>query len=261
MLGGVSAPKGLCYVSDKFKVIFVPIPKNASTSVRNISEFEFRTDNIMAYDEELSAGGEYKVFTIIREPVQRFVSGYIEICKRASGDSPHILSKDFYWMKGIERFSKFMDEIECTWFDAHLFPQSYFLSNYAGAPFLIDAYIEMEQLSTALPAVLSKYGFSLSSLSIPKLNVHGNEQRVLGGRLMKIDVSNVQRSLYYIMDYIVRCLQRRTVPTSGEIHNILENDGELLSRIKKILARDIAFVESIKDKMIFDQMGIYWRGG
>ena len=152
-LDGFQHPKGLCYVSDKFNVIFVPIPKNASTSIRNIVGLEFQVDNIMRYSEKLSTR-EYMAFTIIREPIERLISGYIEVCKRASGDSPHILMKDFYWMKGKKRFMSFLDEIESGFFDAHIVPQEYFLCDYVGSPFMIDAYISIKQLSTAIPVVL-----------------------------------------------------------------------------------------------------------
>lgn len=258
-LVGFQHPKGLCYVSDKLKVIFVPIPKNASTSVRNITGFEFRADNIMAYSENLAAG-DYKAFAIIREPVPRFISGYIEVCQRASGDSPHILTRDFYWMRGKNRFLKFLEEIEHDWFDAHLFPQEYFLCDYAGNPFMIDAYLDIKQLSTAIPIMLSKYG-TRAPLSFPKLNVHGKEQHIgfpmMGVR--KIDAVYVRRSFYYIMDYVVRQLQRKSVPTSAEVHNILCEDRELLPRIEKLLADDIAFLDRIKKDMVFDPSGIYWR--
>jgi len=245
---GWQHPKGLCYVSEKYKVIFLPIPKNASTSIRNVDEFGFHTSNIMSYEQELKEG-EYRAFAIIREPIKRLASGYIEVCIRASGDSPHILSKDFYWAKGMERFSIFLDELEKEWFDAHLFPQNYFLTDYQGKPFSIDTYIDIDCLTKELPVVLNKYGVSMTG--VPRLNVHGVKQSVgIADKFKrKIKISHARRSLYYLMDYIVRALQRKRIPNPAEVKDYIYGDKQLLYRIESLLENDIKFLEQIKKDM------------
>jgi len=45
---------------------------------------EFHTSNIMPYDKELEEEA-YRAFAVIRQPIERFVSGYIEVCIRATG--------------------------------------------------------------------------------------------------------------------------------------------------------------------------------
>jgi len=93
-----SHEKGFCHVSEKYKLIFLPIPKKASTSIRSIQEFDLRLDNIFRYLNKIEIG-EYRVFTIFRNLLERFVSAYIEVCERAYGDSTKILKRDFYWIK------------------------------------------------------------------------------------------------------------------------------------------------------------------
>jgi len=253
---GWQHPKGLCYVSEKYKVIFVPIPKNASTSIRNIHEFGFHTSNIMSYEKALKEG-EYRAFAIIREPIKRLLSGYIEVCARASGDSPHILSKDFYWEKGKERFYKFLDELEKELFDAHLFPQNYFLTDYRGKPFLIDTYIDIKYLTKMLPDVLDKYGVNLPA--VPRLNVHGVKRSVgIANKFKrKIKIAYARRTLYYLMDYIVRTLQRKRIPNPAEVQDYIYGDKKLLHRIEALLESDIKFIEKIKKEMKNKSFGIY----
>ena len=71
----------------------------------------------MAYKKQIDAG-EFKTFAIIREPLSRLVSGFCEVCKRATNDSPHILDMDFYWMKGKPQILSFLDVLEKRYFDA-----------------------------------------------------------------------------------------------------------------------------------------------
>lgn len=260
-LCGFRHPKGLCYVDERFKLIFVPIPKNASTSVRNMSGLQFYTDNIMAYTQKI-AQREYKAFAIIREPVQRFISGYIEVCKRATGDSTQTLKKDFYWLTGRQRFEKFIEEIEADCFDAHMYPQNYFLCNYSDKPFLLDAYIDIQQLATGLPFVMDRLLGEGGNITVPKLNVSGKGRRVsLSNKVTrKIHVSNIQRSFYYTMDSVVRRLQRRRIPTVAEVNVLLSENESLLARIKSFLAEDIRFFNKIRreNPSVSQSPGVHW---
>ena len=251
-------PKGLCYINNK--VIFLPIPKNASTSLRNMDDFESRKANIMSFRKEI-AEQEYRAFAIIRDPLSRFISGYVEVCKRASQDSPHILTKSFYWMNGKNRFIKFLDEIEEGWFDAHLFPQQYFLCDFEGRPFMIDAYVDVKQLPTALPVLLGKWGVQLPK-AVPKLNVGDARPKgsTFKSRWHKVgSASHVRQGLYNVMDYAVRRLQRKPPPSSAEIQGYLREDDRLQSRVKELLADDMAFLEVLKRETANDEFGIFWR--
>ena len=241
-------PKGLCYVSEKYKLIFLPVPKNASTSVRNIGELEFCRSNIMSYSTALKEG-KYRAFAIIRDPLERFISGFTEVCVRAAGDSPHILSTDFYWWKGKERFVRFLDELEKEWFDAHLFPQHFYLTDYEGQPFLIDAYIDIRELDTELPRLLTTYGVSLPE--VPRLNVHDDREKqgILGKFRRRVRFSYSRRSLYYFMSYIVRILQRTSPPTAEEVRHYIQSDEPLRARIEAFLEPDRMFIVEARRRM------------
>ena len=66
--------KGFIYISHEYKLIFIPIPKNGSTSIRKIAEFDFKQDNYFNYLGEIN-NNEYQLFSVIRNPIERIVSG------------------------------------------------------------------------------------------------------------------------------------------------------------------------------------------
>ncbi len=256
---GLVHPKGLGYISETYKIIFIPIPKNASTSVRSIGNLEFRQGNFLAYKTRI-ANGEYKTFAILREPISRFVSGYIEVCKRATGDSTAILKRDFYWIKNPhKRFILFLDELESEWFDAHMFPQHYFLYDYEDKPYSVDAYIDMKCLDSALPVVLGRFGAPITKFS--KQNQHGSV-RVISPKEIKdkyLNFKNYQRSLYFIADATVRRINRRRLPDNKEIYEIVRSDKRLEQRIIKLYERDIELYRQAQEAWGRNKTGICWN--
>ncbi len=82
--------KGFIYISKKYNLIFIPIPKNGSTTIRKIKDLSFEQDTIEKYRSDISKGA-YNVFTVIRDPLDRLVSGYIETILRAYNNINQLL--------------------------------------------------------------------------------------------------------------------------------------------------------------------------
>tara|TARA_R110000824_G_scaffold41086_1_gene122563 strand:- start:1226 stop:1831 length:606 start_codon:yes stop_codon:yes gene_type:complete len=118
--------KGLCYILKEKKVCFIPVPKNSSTTFRKECPWVYESENFVQNPSVLQ---ENKVVTIIREPLDRFISGYLEILIRTH-DCPKTLEKDFYYIKSEpQRFLGFIKEIHKGFFDAHAEPQLFYLTD------------------------------------------------------------------------------------------------------------------------------------
>lgn len=242
-----SHEKGFCWVSEKYKLIFLPIPKNASTSIRSIEEFQFQLDNAFRYQTRIESG-EYKIFTIVREPIDRFVSGYIEICKRAYGDSPQILKRDFYWMKDEKiRFYKFVEEVEGSFFNSHIRPQSYFLTDYENNFFNIDFVLNFYSLQKSFNELLDRY--NLRKVELPQKNIRSGIEKNISSRMSK-KLSNLfsmfvsqwygdkRRAIYLLFDKAAHSLPRHPLPDKNAVHAILQNDHDLVARLNVLYKDD-----------------------
>ena len=118
--------KGFIYISHEYKLIFIPIPKNGSTSIRKIAEFDFKQDNYFNYLDEIN-NNKYQLFSVIRNPIERIVSGYIETILRGYNN----INKDYLWIKDPEkRFRQFIVELEESFFDPHIWPQQYLITDH-----------------------------------------------------------------------------------------------------------------------------------
>lgn len=95
-------PDGLCYVRDGH--VFVPIPKCASTSVKDALVSK-------KWERTLRVPGE--AFAVVRDPVDRYFAGVWQYAHRYHHDYNELLDK-------VER-----DGVRC--FDEHTVPQTHFL--------------------------------------------------------------------------------------------------------------------------------------
>lgn len=108
-----------CFIGHK--VIFIQIPKNASTSIRNIFSLQYIKNYKSIPNKE-----NYIKFCVIRNPLTRAVSSYNEIIKLRS-DGPANITRNMEWYKQrhniIKSFDLFLDTIGNNFYDAHAFPQ------------------------------------------------------------------------------------------------------------------------------------------
>ena len=121
--------KGWCWFNNNNKICFIAIPKNASTSIRNGLNLK-KMDNYFDLGEDFKK--EYKNITVLRDPLERIVSAYLEVLIRVH-DSPMTANKKFYKMKeSIHRFREFIIELEKDTYDAHVEPQYFYITDKEG---------------------------------------------------------------------------------------------------------------------------------
>lgn len=243
-----SHEKGFCWVSEKYHLIFIPIPKNASTSIRNITLFEFHLDNYFRYQTRVE-NGEYKVFTIIREPLDRFVSAYIEVCERAYSRSlsSHSLLQDFYWEKDPKkRFYKFLKSSEQLFFDQHILPQSYFITDYNDNLINIDYMIDFTQIEKEFDEMLMQ--LDIYPIYLPWKNIRivkKNRSAINSIHSLLSKNLNYRIKLYLFMDKVVRYFQRRPLPKKESVFQFVEEDKILKNRIMSLYEDDVKIYKDV----------------
>ena len=72
--------KGLCWYSDKYKLCFIGIPKCAQTSIKDAFNMDKNESNYFNLPDHVK---NYALFCVLRDPIDRLVSGYLEVIKRA----------------------------------------------------------------------------------------------------------------------------------------------------------------------------------
>ena len=109
----VTKPLVRLWESKKHQVYYLGIPKTASSSVRAMLEID--TENDWLYDDAQYVPN-WPVFTTMRDPLKRFLSGYLE-AKRRGTAAENILQE----LKRIENGH---------WSDEHLYPQTYYINKF-----------------------------------------------------------------------------------------------------------------------------------
>jgi hypothetical protein len=121
--------KGWCWYNTNNKINFIAIPKNASTSIRNGLNLK-SMGNYFTVSEDFK--NEYKNITVLRNPLERIVSAYLEVLIRLH-DGPKTGEKKFFHMsESIDRFREFISELERDTYDAHVEPQYFYISDNGG---------------------------------------------------------------------------------------------------------------------------------
>tara|TARA_Y100000592_G_scaffold781_1_gene1283 strand:+ start:29504 stop:30166 length:663 start_codon:yes stop_codon:yes gene_type:complete len=208
-----NSAKGTCYLIEDKNICYIPISKNGSSSVRESmkqQKLSFTVKNFLNNPEILKNN---HVVVILREPIKRFCSGYIEVINRASGDSPETMYKPFYWIDNDEhrRFDCFIDEVSREFFDTHIEPQIYYITDENGNMVKIDQFIVLENLSDEIEKLLK--------IKINKINSSANHGTIVHG------------TTYYIQDYlnIIYTNQRHY----KRLHNLYKDDINLYNKILK----------------------------
>lgn len=122
----MAKPDPRCQINHKDKYIFINVSKNASTSIRNTIIFDIFTDY-----NTIENPDEYFKFMIIRNPIYRAVSSYLELIK-LRGDGPFQITKNSDWFKEQNKeksFEMFIDFIDGNFYDSHVLPQVNFLKD------------------------------------------------------------------------------------------------------------------------------------
>lgn len=121
------------YVSEKYKILYIPISKNASTSLKKSLDFYPvyqvpKLNSLFDLNLPTKYKVEYKIIVIIREPKERWISGFNEFL---SHHSIFLLDKD----SRKEVISELKNKKYI--FDGHTLPQFSFI-DYCFQPSEID---------------------------------------------------------------------------------------------------------------------------
>lgn len=139
------------YVSKKYKILYIPISKNASTSLKHLIDFEpvYQTPKVQSqFDIEMPEEykKEYKIMVISRHPKDRWISGFNQFLSEVgiyftSEDSKDILLE--------LKSNKFI-------FDGHTLPQFSFI-DYCFQPSKINFDIHLIKMDQNFDKKLSDF--------------------------------------------------------------------------------------------------------
>ena len=247
--------KGLCCVSSKDRLIFIGVSSNASTSIRNALNILNYNNNYLSLMDNNTCGIKYTTFTIIREPIQRLISGYIKVCVRATQDSPHILKKKFYWERDQKkRFYLFVDELERHIFDCHIEKQIFYLTDHNSNMLNIDYFLKMEHLKDDFSGMCRQLGldYRLEHLNkgIESSKITATEKSITYYMKNAITIRSLKSPYALILLKIIKkiklLLNSRPIPNKNEILQLIKDDPTLLQRIKNLYKEDFILYENSK---------------
>jgi len=253
--------KGLCDVYHNEKLIFIRVSSNASTSVRHAFS-NSAVDNYLSIINRKTKEIKFTTFAIIRNPIERLLSGYIKVCVRATADSPEILNKKFYWIKNQKRrYYAFIDELEKRFFDCHIELQRFFLTDENNNLFDIDYILKLENLNEDFSKMCRELNLDkkLSHLNKvktenpnPLIRVFSEIIRLLSKIPTKVinilfnkkyDRYNNSNSLLESIERVKKYLSKRPLTTKQEIITILDEDPILQQRVYNLFEHDFALYE------------------
>jgi len=134
-------PNGMYWLNHQHKLCFFGIPKNASTSIRNL----FGMNPHHGYLQERKDLSGYKKFTVLRDPYSRIMSSYNEMLKlRTDTGTADITRKlPFFNIQDKQkRFEQYLIDIEENLYDPHIQTQLYFVVDVP-----IEQYLVFERIN------------------------------------------------------------------------------------------------------------------
>ena len=142
-----------CWVSHKSRLLFISIPKNASSSIRKSEIFgkDMRRHN---YDTLLKSHPQivnYTKFTVLRNPMTRAISGFMQVCEGNNKRNPYnkVGKRPFAFLDGfVNKFELYLEDVllKEDFFDPHIKPQIYFLTDEKGNEIKLDYYLFFERI-------------------------------------------------------------------------------------------------------------------
>jgi hypothetical protein len=193
-------PKGLCYIVKEKNFCFVPIPKNSSTHFMLNCPWNYEHHNFVWNPHFLN---DNNVVCIVREPIERFISGYLEILMR---EEPKTLEKKFFYIdEEPRRFKEFIKEVTEEFFDAHIEPQTYYLTDENNAPIKLDSIWLQQDTNKNLSELFEKEISGKSTAATPGYVNNGRLELVNPRTLQSIEnpaYAHHSSAKQYYMDFL-----------------------------------------------------------
>lgn len=146
---------GLSWFSNANKIIYLGIPKAASSSMRKA--FNMNKSNVCNLNSNKL---DYPVFTIIRNPIERFSAGLVEALNR---DETPKHFKDY--LKKINNNEEMLNSaisiLEKDFIEVHTTPQIFFLNNLDGIKFNIDYILKFENIEKDFKKMCDKLNINV----------------------------------------------------------------------------------------------------
>jgi hypothetical protein len=137
-------PKGMCWYNGD--ICFIGVPKNASTSFRNSFNIKGSLDNYL--NPKNKKIKDLKLVTVIRDPLDRVISGYLETIKRCEKNT---INKKFFKMdESKERFIEFLNELEIGFFDCHIEKQCFYMTDNNNNLLPFDLIIDLGEFGSSV---------------------------------------------------------------------------------------------------------------
>lgn len=115
-------PKGMCWYNDD--ICFIGVPKNASSSFRQSFGVGGPDNYLNPKNKKIK---DLKLVTVIRDPLDRVISGYLETIKRSEKNT---VNKKFFKIgESKDRFIEFLNELEVGFFDCHIEKQYFYMTD------------------------------------------------------------------------------------------------------------------------------------
>jgi len=190
--------KGWCWYNLDNNICFIGVPKNASTSIRNGFNLN-KMDNYFSLSDGVKSN--LKLITVLRDPLDRLVSAYLEVIIRVH-DSPKTIGKKFFHMsESIDRFREFITELEQDTYDAHVEHQRFYITDNEDKLLPFFKILSFKNLEEDL--IDLKKSISLTT-QIPHLNKKNNLQKNMVYNYLKMDNDLLERiKILYKKDYIL----------------------------------------------------------
>ena len=190
----LGSPAGTCYISEKYRLTYLNIPKVASSSLKEaLVPIGFSRSEFFVKPEG------WTTFAFLRDPFDRLVSGVLEIARRRDehvGDTAHEFARA---LNDSRHTLQYVDE---QMEDAHLQPQHDFLVPWNP----VDHFYRFEDVEL-LPLALNALGVEEKCV-VPRENV--SEPSVKDLVRSVLEPLHAEIEWLYMVDYALRkqyCLE------------------------------------------------------
>lgn len=153
---------GTAWKDEQYGVVVIHTPKCASTTIRT-SIMKGGPCNLNDFDKR----EEYKLLTVLRDPITRFFSGVTTALHSPKADLYYEDSnyKDGTWK---ERIMFTLSEVKNNkYFNIHVVPQVWFHKDKEGNPFGIEDYLKFEDFQNEVRRTMSEQLIPVNSNSNP----------------------------------------------------------------------------------------------